>query len=498
MSDEQLQSGDHIWARSLSVPSLSSVSQAPVMSSTESNPTLSTTSDDHPSGKDDRPRRKMKANSQPAKTREQSSKKRGRPQKVQDAETPAEYQKRRAQVRLAQRAYRSRQEATLSQLKNRIAEMESVIETMTEAFLAFSDKLMQSGVLNASPDIAQSLKEVTAKYVALSSQMTETDGDDVATPQDKALSSEQLSSHSAEQTSQLSDPAVAVKTAPANGDRGGADPVGALIPSETPDMANDSLFPITTPTNIRVPSPHLINIRTPMSHLYGLDSSFFAQRLHLAAYKLAHQYLKNPAVSDSALLRNFGFLMTRWSRRQLIAYLNSFLKSSEGVEVSKKFSPPLLNLGGAGLHYPRKHSPISDPNSYWLPTAEDISMMYANGLSIQDLEEPWFDPGDVEGFLEDQGIILSNRNMLPENLQSHRQDVVARAWQSSFLDGQAMFSQGPMLAVDEDQLINWLSYRGICLGRSPGFRKRDVERFISQHAWPVGVPQIPIQAIAVV
>ncbi|KAF7159172.1 hypothetical protein CNMCM6106_006305 [Aspergillus hiratsukae] len=441
----------------------------------------------------------MKAKSQPAKTREQSSKKRGRPPKVQDAETPAE--RRRAQVRLAQRAYRSRQEATLSQLKNRIAGMESVIETMTESFLAFSDKLMQSGVLNASPDIAQSLKEVTAKYVALSSQMTETDGDDVATPQDNTPSpitaSQQLSPHSAEQTSQLSDPAVAVNTAPAN-DRGGAEPVGALIPSETPDMANDSLFPIAPPTNIRVPSPHLTNIHTPLSDLYGPDSPFFAQRLHLAAYKFARQYLKNPAVSDSALLRNFGFLMTRWNRRQLIAYLNSFLKSSEGVELSKKVILPLLNLGGAGLHYPRKHSPIGDPNSYWLPSAEDISMMYANGLSIEDLEEPWFDPGDVQGFLEERGIILSNRNMLPENIQSHRPDVFARTWQSSFMDGRAMFPQSPVLAIDEDQLINWLSYRGICLGRSPGFRKRDLEKFISRYAWPVDVPQMPLQVITVV
>ncbi|GFF71702.1 hypothetical protein IFM62136_08150 [Aspergillus lentulus] len=469
------------------------------MSSTESDPALSTASDDHHSGKDDGSWKKIKVNSQPSKARERSSKKRGRPQKVQDAQTPAE--RRRAQVRLAQRAYRSRQEATMSQLKNRIAEMESVIETMTEAFLAFSDRLMQSGVLNASPDIAQSLKEVTTKYVTLSGQMTETDGD-YATPQDKGLSqitaSEQLSFHSADETSQSSDSAVAVKTGPGIGDLGGAEPVGALIPIEIPDMVNGPLFPITTPTDIRVPSPHLINIRTPMSHLYGPDSPFFAQRLHLAAYKLAHQYLKNPAVPDSALLRNFGFLMHRWSRRQLIAYLNAFLKSSEGFEVSKKFNIPLLNLGGAGLHYPRKHSPLSDPNLYWLPSAEDISMMYANGLSIQDLEEPWFDPGDVEGFLEEQGIILSNRNMFPENLQSHRQEVVARSWQSGLLDDQAMFSRGPILAVDEDQMINWLSHRGICLGRSPGFRKRDVERFISQHAWPVGVPQMPIQAIAVV
>ncbi|KAF4202395.1 hypothetical protein CNMCM8927_000266 [Aspergillus lentulus] len=471
------------------------------MSSTESDPALSTASDDYHSGKDDGSRKKIMANSQPAMARERSSKKRGRPQKVQDAQTPAEYQRRRAQVRLAQRAYRSRQEATMSQLKNRIAEMESVIETMTETFLAFSDRLMQSGVLNASPDIAQSLKEVTTKYVTLSSRMTETDGD-YATPQDKALSqitaSGQLSLHSPDQTSQSSDSAVAVKTGPGNGDLGGAEPVGALIPIETPDMVNGPLFPITTQTDIRVPSPHLINIRTPVSHLYGPDSPFFAQRLHLAAYKLAHQYLKNPAVPDSALLRNFGFLMHRWSRRQLIAYLNAFLKSSEGFEVSNKFNIPLLNLGGAGLHYPRKHSPLSDPNLYWLPSAEDISTMYANGLSIQDLEEPWFDPGDVEGFLEEQGIILSNRNMFPENLQNHRQDVAARSWQSGLLDDQAMFSRGPRLAVDEDQMINWLSRRGICLGRSPGFRKRDVERFISQHAWPVGVPQLPIQAIAVV
>ncbi|GFF35801.1 hypothetical protein IFM46972_04676 [Aspergillus udagawae] len=502
MSDAQLQFSDRVWARSLSVSSLSPVSQAPVMSSTESNPTLSTTSDDHESGKDERSRKKIKVNSQPAKTREQSSKKRGRPQKVQDAQTPAEYQRRRAQIRLAQRAYRSRQEATLSQLKNRITEMESVIETMTEAFLAFSDTLLQSGVLNTTPDIAQSLQEVTAKYVALSSQITETTDGDGVTPQDKPLSRiELLSSHSAEQTRPLSDPVVAVKTAPVNGDLRGAESVGAMMPSEIPDMTMDSLFPITPSTHIRIPSAHFISLRTPMSHLYGPDSPFFAQRLHLAAYKLAYRYLKDSTIPDSALLRHFGFLMSRWTRSQLIAYLTSFLKSSGGVEVSKEFNPPMLNLGGAGLHYPRKHSPISDPGLNWLPSAEDIGMMYTNGLSVQDLEEPWFDPGDVEGFLEEQGIILSNRNMLPENPQSdssdsnrtHRRDGVASTWQSSFLDG-----RDSNLAVDEDQLINWLSYRAICLGRSPGFRKRDVERFISQNAWPVGTPQMPIQAIAVV
>ncbi|GIK05182.1 hypothetical protein Aspvir_009285 [Aspergillus viridinutans] len=490
MSDAQLQFSDSVWARSLSVSSLSPVSQAPVISSSESNPTLSTSSDDHQSGEDEGSRKKIKVNSQPAMTREQASKKRGRPQKVQDAQTPAE--RRRAQVRLAQRAYRSRQEATLSQLKNRITEMESVIDTMTEAFLAFSDSLMQSGVLNTSPVIAQSLQQVTAKYVALSSQITEKDGDD-ATPQDKPLSqitaSDLSASHSAEQKSPLSDSVVAVKTAPINGDL------------EIPDMAIDSLFPITPPTHIRVPSPPLISLRTPMSHLYGPDSPFFAQRLHLAAYKLAYRYLKDSTIPDSALLPRFGFLMSRWTRPQLIAYLTSFLKSSGGVEVSRKFNPPMLNLGGAGLHYPRKHSPISDPNLHWLPSAEDIGTMYANGLSVQDLEEPWFDPGDVEGFLEEQGIILSNRNMHPENPQSgssesnwtHRQDVVASTWQSSFLDGRVS-----NLAVDEDQLIDWLSYRGICLGRSPAFRKSDVERFISQNAWPVGTLQMPMQAIAVV
>ncbi|GIJ87041.1 hypothetical protein Asppvi_005943 [Aspergillus pseudoviridinutans] len=499
MSDVQLQFSDRVWARSPSVSSLSPVSQAPVMSSTESNSTLSSSSDDHQSGEDEGSRKKIKVNSQPAKTVEQSSRKRGRPQKVQDAQTPAE--RRRAQVRLAQRAYRSRQEATLSQLKNRISEMESVIGTMTEAFLAFSDRLVQSGVLNTSPDIAQSLKEVTAKYVALSSQISETDGDG-ATPQDKPLSQitapELLSSNSAEQASRLSDSAVAVNTAPMNGNLGDAEPVGAMTPSEIPDMAIDSLFPITSPTHTRVPSPPLISLRTPMSHLYGPDSPFFAQRLHLAAYKVAYRYLKDSTIPDSALLQHFGFLMTRWTRSQLIAYLTRFLKSSGGVEVSgKKFSPPMLNLGGAGLHYPRKHSPMSDPNLNLLPSAEVIGTMYANGLSVQDLEEPWFDPGDVEGFLEEQGIILSNRHMLPENLKSgsnrtHRQDGVASTWQSSFLDGRRS-----SLAVDEDQLINWLSYHAICLGRSPAFRKRDVERFISQYAWPVGTPLMPIQAIAV-
>ncbi|KAF2662415.1 hypothetical protein K491DRAFT_585408 [Lophiostoma macrostomum CBS 122681] len=109
---------------------------------------------------------------------EQSNKKaRGRPRvDTQDA-TAAD--RRRTQIRLAQRAYRQRKETTIASLKQRNAHLQDIIEKMNKSFLAFNELAVKSGLLRTNPRLGQELKSVTENFVTLArAAETEEDHED--------------------------------------------------------------------------------------------------------------------------------------------------------------------------------------------------------------------------------------------------------------------------------------------------------------------------------
>ncbi|EAW12151.1 bZIP transcription factor [Aspergillus clavatus NRRL 1] len=474
----------------------------PIILSASSYPTFGAMVDGQQPDKSGRPRRKN-VSTRAKKTSDGLPKKRGRPQKDTNVATPTE--KRRTQIRLAQRAYRSRQEATMSQMKNRIQELESVIETMTETFIAFSDTLMQSSMLASSPGIAQSLQEATAKYVELSNRVNpvgeEDDNSDAAAaaaataaatrlyerPSPPATASMMASPESS--TARSNDPSEPSPLA--NADTGTSPP------------RNDALQIFDgSPPHITFPSVYQNNLGPLMSHLYGPQSPFFAERLHWACSERAYQYLINPNIADARLTRAFGYLFSRMSRAQVVSFFGTVLSSFGAPEAFDQFHIPMLNLGGAGLHYPRKLPLAATPHLLSpLPAGEQIEALYENAFTARDFEEVWFDSEDLEGFLEEHGVILGSRDTVPEVIpggplevmKATRLSIVSSVLEStSRPNAQRFLSQSPILAVDESQLIDWLSVRGICLGRAAGFRKRDVESFLLQHAWPVVTPQFPL------
>ncbi|KAF2246616.1 hypothetical protein BU26DRAFT_521069 [Trematosphaeria pertusa] len=96
---------------------------------------------------------------------------RGRPRVDTQDETAAD--RRRTQIRLAQRAYRLRKETTISSLKNRNARLQSIIDQMNKSFLRFNDSALKSGILQLHPSLAQELKHVTETFVALAKSAAE-------------------------------------------------------------------------------------------------------------------------------------------------------------------------------------------------------------------------------------------------------------------------------------------------------------------------------------
>ncbi|KAL2039285.1 hypothetical protein N7G274_007953 [Stereocaulon virgatum] len=86
---------------------------------------------------------------------ETGTRQRGRPRLDNRDQTATE--RRRTQIRLAQRAYRQRKETTISGLNRRVTSLESTIEDMNKAFLEFSEKAFAAGIQKGAPALAKQL-----------------------------------------------------------------------------------------------------------------------------------------------------------------------------------------------------------------------------------------------------------------------------------------------------------------------------------------------------
>lgn len=94
---------------------------------------------------------------------------RGRPRLDNRDETAAE--RRRTQIRLAQRAYRQRKETTIASLKTRVEDLESTIETMLNHFFEIHDSAIEHKLVEAHPQFGQTLRTTTEKILALSKEI---------------------------------------------------------------------------------------------------------------------------------------------------------------------------------------------------------------------------------------------------------------------------------------------------------------------------------------
>ncbi|KXG48346.1 uncharacterized protein PGRI_022160 [Penicillium griseofulvum] len=94
-----------------------------------------------------------------------SGRKRGRPRTVTDDQEVPE--RRRKQLRLAQQAYRKRKETTIGNLQNRVHELETGIENISQSFLSFSTLLIEERILLQYPHIASALQNLTQQCVSL-------------------------------------------------------------------------------------------------------------------------------------------------------------------------------------------------------------------------------------------------------------------------------------------------------------------------------------------
>ncbi|KAI1609450.1 hypothetical protein EDD36DRAFT_422403 [Exophiala viscosa] len=129
---------------------------------------------EHPPTKKERKMAK-RASPDDANDQNESKKQRGRPRLDTHDETAAE--RRRTQIRLAQRAYRHRKETTISALKERVSNLHDTIDQMNKTFLTLHDNMVDAGILTSHYALGRQLQAATEDFVALS-KIAASDSDD--------------------------------------------------------------------------------------------------------------------------------------------------------------------------------------------------------------------------------------------------------------------------------------------------------------------------------
>ncbi|KAL4779765.1 hypothetical protein BJX76DRAFT_68364 [Aspergillus varians] len=324
-------------------------------------------------------------------------KKRGRPRKlIEEAGVNAE-ERRRAQVRMAQRAYRSRKDANVSSLKERINQLEVAVKQMSTSVISLGDDIVRSGALDSHPDLLRPLGNTVQACLAL-----------------------------------------------------------PMIPHGDFSDSQVELQDSSPGQNRRVgyPSPSSSESADTM------DISEFADRLHVTCSYQAYLVCANPAIPERRLESRFLILLSVMPRPFVAEFFKDWLLARAGHKTLDHWSHiPFFRIGGAGTHYPAS----GDPH-FPFPNRQG-SAAIQEGLSrftpdVQDeLEDEWFDLGDLQGYLHERQVVFpaSARSISP---------VGGRQKDPS--------------ATSVSHLMQQLIKGAICLGRTPGFRRRDVEMAVDE------------------
>ncbi|KAJ5987855.1 hypothetical protein N7481_003065 [Penicillium waksmanii] len=292
-------------------------------------------------------------------------------------ETPEE--RRRIQTRLAQRAYRSRQQASVESLRNRISFLETSVEKMSSAMLSFSDQLVQSGVLRSQSALTTNLRDTMKIFVSLASGASIDEGTRI--PGDSNRATDLPPSPPQPTTKRLS----------------------LDVPLHLPLVDSGVYHSQSAVLPAVVESTRTLII----------DVTEFIERLLLVALYQGHLALSNPSFGTDQLQRPFGLIFTMMNR-------------------------------SAGAFVPRFQR--------WGTVEDPLSLVTAD-LRKQ-LEGDWFDLQDLEGYLRDKNVLL----VVPA--------------------GEPTRYSGGRNNINVSRFISALIPRGVCLGRTPGFKRGDVEEVL--------------------
>ncbi|KAL3481321.1 hypothetical protein BJX99DRAFT_163461 [Aspergillus californicus] len=264
--------------------------------------------------------------------------------------------KRRAQVRLAQQAYRSRNEAKLQSLSNRVQELETAMERINTSFLSLTDELIKNDFLTLYPALGLKVHQTIRQTLFFTNQaISAVDGD--------------------------------------------GDLDASAADDEGPKTRPKPDGPVQSPVQDIIPlqnAPHL----HPLSLNAASAGKSFARRLYRACVEQGYRCLTDPSTEPETLARIFRLPLKMVTGQYIVAHFEAFLRYGQHLSPGE-LDLPFFSIGGAGTHF--KH----DQRSYTVQSSAPESGVVQLGVDQIDgeMRGEWFDCYDVEGYLASARIV---------------------------------------------------------------------------------------------
>lgn len=378
-----------------------------------------------------------------------SKKQRGRPRLDTQDETAAD--RRRTQIRLAQRAYRHRKETTISALKKKVGDLEKTIQTMNNAYIELHDNLIDTGLFNSRTTLLQQLKS-TAEQFATSARLVQdsdnedddnqhddrhrTDSAEVGHEHTSSSNNARTKSNVSSQDSGQGVPGYKRAYSQDSGNELDIE-VSDLQLFQAPNFEDTNVQEDFQQWNVQIPDTQFDvetffpTIEKPLKatqpYTYSFQETTFSRRLHRLCLERAFRNLTAPDMDRDYITRAFRFTFCFSNKKSMLIRFQELLKRKAG-ESLENWNVPFFRVGGAGTHFPRRDEagrPIYPPNMHspasvfrplrWLevetPRAESTTekMLEAIGYGGD-----WFDSHDVEEYLKTKGIYLDGSSSFIE------------------------------------------------------------------------------------
>ncbi|EEA18825.1 hypothetical protein TMatcc_010631 [Talaromyces marneffei ATCC 18224] len=404
-----------------------------------------------------------------------SKRKRGRPRVLDKDENAAE--RRRTQIRLAQRAYRSRKEATISSLSKRLSELDASIREMNTTVGSFRDELMSSGLLLQHTSLTygwQRLVQKSDALVKLSAANQEYESANTS-PMDETASSNSSSfgvsdalfvDQPLDITENLDEFNFPLYTSNDNASSINFDSLFQSYDLGTVQQPQQAPTTLTGNTDLQlVPSSIAesfpqdpINTNTTVwlqpstitpPATYSFHESSFAGRLRRQCAEYAYRLLTDPNTDPKEILRTYRFSLCFKNKQALIERFWKAITAppSSASDIGTTTGAAEYTVGNAGFHYPLQQ-PTSNPQTTTTTTPPPRELYPVSKfigpwpfhqadaphdftsinevISARGMVGEWFDSNDVEGYLREKGIQVDTQASfvtLPDE-SSHRIDYI--------------------------------------------------------------------------
>lgn len=179
------------------------------------------------------------------------------------------------------------------------------------------------------------------------------------------------------------------------------------------------------------PSPEgktLLDFMTlPLPMSYSFQEASFARRLMRISLETAYRLMTDPCSRREDLKRLCRFTWCFTSSSRIVDHLKGLIERT--TEQNLEFwEVPALHLGGAGMHYPRvgidagcapaewwaNKAPTGPPRPSQPETSVPDAIRIEQTAEWLGLEGEWFDPNDVEQYLQSKGLYLDGQSSLVE------------------------------------------------------------------------------------